>query len=67
MATVKKYGAEASVAETPSQRTPAATAGLESKEIQVTLTESTVKLSDRFPLPTIATRQFGLQNYMPGS
>ncbi len=75
MATVKKYGAEASVAETPNRRTPtspldgrpessgsleAKTAieeklktepGLESKDIQVTLTEKSVKLAGSVPTP----------------
>ena len=75
MATVKKYGAEASVAETPNRRTPTSTPdgrpessgsleakttieeklkkepGLESKDIQVALTEKRVKLSGSVPTP----------------
>lgn len=75
MATVKKYGAEASVAETQNRRTPTSTPDgrlessgsfeaktaieeklktepcLESKDIQVTLTEKSVKLSGSVPTP----------------
>jgi SH3 domain-containing YSC84-like protein 1 len=76
MAAVKKYGAEASVAETTNRRTPAsatdtqprssgsqeeakttieeklkAEPGLESKDIQVTLTDKSVKLSGSVPTP----------------
>jgi SH3 domain-containing YSC84-like protein 1 len=76
MAAVKKYGAEASVAETTNRRTPASATdtqprssgsqeeakatieeklktepGLESKDIQVTLTEKSVKLSGSVPTP----------------